>query len=1230
MAQDTQYAAGNVRFASKGLVARNVTDTVPEHAYLNMANAEEREENALSIRYGSQIITRDPNDTNNGQNYFLPNEINTLSRLKYNANTWRYAGDTSGILYRRMGDTQGPYTSIYSQLSGERFSSVVSTCFESAQPYLFISDADAMIKDAGTGTPTHWGILGPNLTANVTEYAPQVLLIDGFTDDPSLYGLLNVANFGGTLIGVTTTTTTVPVNNFLLFGGTVTGIQNPFNGCLAVAGSGGTVIPPPPPPQLDIVQIVTSGAAQPGPGAAAIFDIQASTTFANSLVVAGETVVITGTSNPKFNGTWIVQSAAGRFRSIICIVPPPTATDPGIAIGDSSTGGVVQILGQGGGGTYIPGKGVQALLFNIFSTPNPSQFSGVGVTGALKSTPTTFTMSGYAGVVEANTTGEVGRTVALDLSQNYQVTDDDLIAICLQLSDPSAVVQVNLMFDINNSNYTSSYYTKSISPAYYQAGIDGTQDAYDTAADQILANSLGLLTGSATASDASGIVAQLQSSTANTGPTAWSTIWSRRGDFLAVGNAGNPGFDWSSVTGWQVQIQTTTDSSVVFGINGIYLQWGAGPSSFGGTGYDYRYIYRDAQTGTPSNPSPIQYFSQQFGYVPSYTAPIVLRQAFNVSGQYSSDPQVTHVEMYRRGGSMNQNWYYVDRIPNVTGTGMFSYKDVIPDAALAESDILQLDNDPPVTSSLQNPIITMLATGSSSPGTTPYSLFAPQTIVVAQSTAVFVPGQIVDIGTPQNLEQVYVVTGGTGRFTGIMRLQHNAGEPVYVYSVPAQPCDLCEVAYNKIWLAGDPNNPNFLYYSKPGYPENFGPQNYIIVGTPSSPITAIVNFRGTLFVATLTTWYQIVDGNPPYAQTTGSRHGLVSKHGYTLTEGAIAYEAIDGIREFRGADGAYMTLPVEWLYQDVDSTPVPLVDRAKLSDVVMAYQNNLIFAVYAGLDGENHRLIFNTSYGNRIRNDNVNATAMFYEPDTNFLLYAKLMPQGGYAIVQDRIGDYDDGGWITDVLVKTPIDLDIQQPFQDVGAPHNPKQWNEFELDVYTAGQDLEVSLLFDENPTPLVIGTVNTTSRLKVQLPVNAGLGQQAYRCSPSYAGSFTSAPQIYQVDIHAAKLAEYRNSFDTYWIKFGTDESKLVKEGYFDYTSTEDIIVNLYADDLMTPYYTFTLPANANRAVVRVRFTAQLLRRFRVVANSTGDFQFWTSPSVSWKMAQAGHSYQRGELTV
>src|ERR1700676_94240 len=82
-------------------------------------------------------------------------------------------------------------------------------------------------------------------------------------------------------------------------------------------------------------------------------------------------------------------------------------------------------------------------------------------------------------------------------------------------------------------------------------------------------------------------------------------------------------------------------------------------------------------------------------------------------------------------------------------------------------------------------------------------------------------------------------------------------------------------------------------------------------------------------------------------------------------------------------------------------------------------------------------IIYDTSY-QRWRNQSYPASTLFYEDDTNLLLFAvpETGPAGsGYSIRQLAYQDFQDGGWVAGVLARTPIPLVIQIPFQDLGKP---------------------------------------------------------------------------------------------------------------------------------------------------------------------------------------------------
>jgi hypothetical protein len=248
-------------------------------------------------------------------------------------------------------------------------------------------------------------------------------------------------------------------------------------------------------------------------------------------------------------------------------------------------------------------------------------------------------------------------------------------------------------------------------------------------------------------------------------------------------------------------------------------------------------------------------------------------------------------------------------------------------------------------------------------------------------------------------------------------------------------------------------------------------------------------------------------------------------------------------------------------------------------------------------------------------------------------------------VVQDQVGDYDDGGWVSGALVQTPINLTIQHPYRDLGKPHQAKNFNGLETDVNTQGQVLNTTLLFEDGEISIPLAPINTgTTRQKAESIVNSGSGQEAYRASILHTMAVTVSPILYQESIDAALLPPQMASFDSYEIKMGTDLSKFIKQAWYDYTSPVPINVSLYADgSYPIPYFTFQLPARPNRGVIRVRFgnvnsgtTAFTMRTWRMImlAVSSTDplqtFQLWKNPRVEWKTIESGHSYEVKEIEV
>lgn len=675
MGKETTYRSFPFVFKSRGLMARPATDRPPDEAlFQNMNGCLEREEEAISTRYGSTILNRDPDGTPNGQNFPLPNQPVTLARmLSINGASYRYATDKTGQLWRITGSSQGQYSSILSGLSGRPCTALVNNFQGAAQPFLIVYDSSAIVKDNGTGTPTQNGIFAPTQPVIATQYAPEILIIQAFVT-PS---------------GITPTNMTHVTDSLT-----------------AITATGGTPI--------------LSG------------DYFQYTDSSKSYNATPDGML--ATSNTL---------ADGQFRLKFHTFPVNNTYD------------IVALNNQ-----YAAGD-----TFNF----NFVQYS-----------------------IAASTTGYIQATNALDLS-NYQ--DDDLIAIVLKVSNPECVQEIRVEFDVAGSDYSSAYYYKSLIPVSYQGNLSlpQTNDPTSAMVDAVFDSAMGITNWSQQVGDSIGDYPVVQPGLRSTQPSqissgegSWSVIYVPKGQFQPVGNAGQSGADWSVVGSWRVQVTTNSQGSTDISFNGLYIQGSptsngigtnAGASSYGGVGYDFRTTYYDATTQTESNGCPENYFSITPTNPGGQSLLIILRQAVDLQLQYSANPSTTHVRVYARGGVFGNNWYQADQVPNITGTGVFHYTYILPDSALSQGDILSLTNDVPVTSTLPSPIATTLIdilTPLPANTNTPTLL----TVYVADTTAVFVPNQIVDIGTPQNLEQVYVVTGGTGQFTAYIQLPHGGQDSV--------------------------------------------------------------------------------------------------------------------------------------------------------------------------------------------------------------------------------------------------------------------------------------------------------------------------------------------------------------------------------------------------------------------------------------------------------------------
>jgi hypothetical protein len=289
-----------------------------------------------------------------------------------------------------------------------------------------------------------------------------------------------------------------------------------------------------------------------------------------------------------------------------------------------------------------------------------------------------------------------------------------------------------------------------------------------------------------------------------------------------------------------------------------------------------------------------------------------------------------------------------------------------------------------------------------------------------------------------------------------------------------------------------------------------------------------VQFKGNLYVSTRKFWWAVAPGSnanqSPTVYPTAAKHGCVAPLGYIVTEEAIYYQAIDGIRAFAGGASSYLTQEQEFIFQGVGTSPIQEAAQSDLQYTRAAYWNNYLMFSYIGNDGNRHRLLFHTIY-KRWRNDDIDAQSLFLEADTNTLVFGD--SQGLVHIDRVNIG-YDEGN-AAGTLVELPIPFNLQTPYNDQNLGDHPKNYQEVQMDVNTNGQELTIIVLFNDGQESITLGTISSTERQKINLPINAGSGQQAYKVSLQGTGNFTQQIYVYQAAIRWLPNAPVRRSWDS-----------------------------------------------------------------------------------------------------
>jgi hypothetical protein len=589
---------------------------------------------------------------------------------------------------------------------------------------------------------------------------------------------------------------------------------------------------------------------------------------------------------------------------------------------------------------------------------------------------------------------------------------------------------------------------------------------------------------------------------------------------------------------------------------------GTGPSPFVGLGTPYKYVYTFVNgLGSESNPSALM-------VVPGVTPnghPIQVRIITQ------GDPQVQRIKVYRSGGSYADGLYRLlgksitSPGPNVS----FLFFDGSQDADIVDSPLAQFDNDPPVPSSINFQVQVASWVGGQTPAAINTATLVPPAGGINDIT---VGSPVTILGSAGTTEIAYLigVNPGAQQVTLYTQLDYSSSAGVFMNGGTAtgSPASIALTAFDSVFLAGDPKNPQSLYKSKNSQPESFPvieqstqiPQ-IINVGSPSDPIQALTEYGGGVLSLNLQSIYFIsvfqgVMGIPAKAP---AQHGLIARNAWCRVANEIWYLSYDGIYSYAGGAEQWKSEAIDPLFRNIQiGAYLPLDLRVGLgttgADIVtMEYVDNEVFIVCNQVNGAVIRLRYHTKFERwsveyttdpltPVVGAPIPITAQNAEQDTGNLLLVKATTSGS-VLYLDNIGTSD--GWVNAVTDGAAI-LMAAQPGTIAAPPGSDRLYSDFILECQN--QDtIGINTFYDFgtfDPTDIFFVPADAPpGRRRKPFPFHGSNGFQAYAMSLRFTGSYVHAMTLYSLTVNYWDLALFRDGFSFDWDDLGYPYEKTLK---------------------------------------------------------------------------------------
>ena len=547
----------------------------------------------------------------------------------------------------------------------------------------------------------------------------------------------------------------------------------------------------------------------------------------------------------------------------------------------------------------------------------------------------------------------------------------------------------------------------------------------------------------------------------------------------------------------------------------------------------------------------------------------------------------------------------------------FTFTDTSSDAAIASNPQAQFDNDPPVTSTLPiafSATINAFVSGGTAGSTAEYTVTVNQGFASGQTmlSQILRPGTPLLIGTG-NTQEFAVLEAITGnlQIRTFFQYTHMTGETVSTGSISNQPCTLSALAFNSLFLAGDTNNPTYLYKSKTGIPESFpvvnledGSPGSIEVGYPSNPIVAITEFNGQIVCLNRNNIYvvNVWNGSMTDPIITPAQRGLYGQQAWCKVDNAIWYVSYDGIYSWSGGPSTKMSEAIDPFFKGetvnqfapVSFNPTPNSQGVSdLAYMTLTYFRNEVRFMYKDTAGNTPILRYHTIY-NRWSIDTLYTTnnyattplAMLFEEDTGDLLLSTIETSGGgpfngfinqvdmpiTSLAADTTDGFTDAGQDN----GNPIPWFLLTNFYTLGMPSMQKQFGDIVLELQNpldgnVAHTVTVNVFYDfsttADPTDVFV-IPQAAGRRRVVLPLKSGSAQEAYAIAFKISGTTAVPVTLYTITFNFLPLEQIQLGRALDWDNLGWPYDKKLQQLTVEYdTQGETVTLNLDMSSGISP---------------------------------------------------------------